>query len=499
MRNTFPIFIILLLSFLLLSLLVIGLKGLSQEKAVFRTRAQTTGGIDSIQQQVNLSGDGSVITIPKGTYSGGTAIPLNIGTGIAVSSDRGGSDTCFLRIENKKNLTIKGSGATLFGEGHDRPYEEPYYHRAGVCVVNSNVTFDGLHIKEFQRRCMVVYNSTIIYKNGTIDGCDEGGISMLGNSSALVINNNICCLNFGAVMLWQNAQAKIVNNIFHNTYIMFFYHPNSDDQARAEIINNVFSGGLGIVQVDWWKSEASKLKTNKVSYNLFSLDKTSCDPSIEICEFPGKITGDPLYIEPVVDPRGFAAWANFGFKEGSPAVGVGDPSIPGPKTLGPQGGPCADPNSEICSSFIKANTPKPYALPTPTPQEMVPPNIQEIIPPETIQTPIIPTRPKISTGPEKIISNRFLTSQTGLLFVENIGTGKTIRILGFYAPNVFHSEEKDLAQGESISYSYQNFCTGLSLRLNGGVLYRSSDDGYQTVRYKNLEFDCNKSIVLDIQ
>jgi hypothetical protein len=502
MNKKFPFLMLFILWFLLLSLLTFKLKGLSNERAVFKTRAQS-GGIDAIQQQINAASDGSTITIPAGTYSGSTAVPLGLGDAIWVSDSRGASEWCFLRIENKK-ITVKGNGAIIFGEGHDKPYQDPYQHRAGVCVINSKVTFDGLRIKEFQKRCMVVYNSTIVYKNGTVDGCDEGGISMLGNSSGLIVNNMICCHNFGGVMLWQNSQAKIINNIFHDAAVMFFYHPNTNDQAKAEIINNIFSGGHeAMVQVDWWKGEAGNLKNNKVSYNLISSEK-QCDPSNQICDFPGKIIGDPLYVEPVVDPRGIAAWANFGFKEGSPAVGVGDPSIPGTKTLGNAGGPCADPNSSICNGFISANIPKPFPAPTENPNP--PPDTSYVE--EQNQQPIIPetdSGPKqiykttSEVGPEKTKSNNVFSKEQAVLHIGNVGENKTIKILEISLQNKNYKIQKELAAGQSMKQSYSSFCRGLSLRVKGALIYQSSDDNFTTVRYKNLDLNCSEEVIIGIE
>lgn len=329
------------------------------------------GNISDIQSSVNAAKDGDTIVIPPGTYSGPLATPLGLGGDITVSAGRGASETCFLRIENKK-ITIKGAGAMLFGEGHDQPYKDPYQNRAGVCVINSSVTFDGLRVKEFQKRCMVVYNSSIVYKNGTIDGCDEGGASLLGNSSGLFVNNLFAEFNFGGILLWQNSRAKIVNNTFWRASVTFFYHPGTNDQAHADVINNIFEHYSSVIQVDWWPAEAAKLKTNNLSYNLIHKlpDEGACGTN-EFCDnFPGKITGDPKFVEPVTDPRGIAAWANFSLGDGSPATGIGDSQIPGTKNLGHTGGPCIDGNSSTCLDFISKE--KNNLQPSPT---MVAPTI----------------------------------------------------------------------------------------------------------------------------
>ena len=328
-------------------------------------------GVAGLQGKINNALDGETITLEPGTYSGPTAQPMGLGTGINVSADRGGATTCMVRIENKNNLTIKGNGnqSILYGEGHapNGANKEPYMERAGICVINSKVTFDNVAIDEFQKRCMVVYNSTIVVKNSNIEGCDEGGISMLGNSAGLIINNKIVFHNFGGVMLWQNSQAKIINNTFLDAAIMFFYHPNTDDKAHADIINNIIVHRTPINQVDWWTSEVSKLENNNYSHDLLWRKNQPCS-SNEYCDpFPGKLEADPLLENPLDDPCGLAAWANLNLKAGSPAIGSGDPTIPGTPDLGATGGPCADGGSITCQQFINSNTPAPLPPPAPPP------------------------------------------------------------------------------------------------------------------------------------
>ncbi len=341
------------------------------------------GGVDRLQQQINNAKSGAVINLPAGTYSGPNAVPIGLGNSIFVSADRGASETCMIRIENK-TLTLKGAGpgeTYLYGEGHAKPDQPPYKTRAGICIINSKVTVDNLTIQEFQKRCAVVYNSQVTVKNSVVAGCDEGGFSLLGNSSGLFVNNSFAEMNFGGVMLWQNSVAKIVNNNFYNAALLYFYHPGTNDQARADIINNIFSAVKSdITQVDWWKADPAQLQSNRLSYDLVyrSADQT-CDPSFQLwCgNYKGKITADPLYNSPATDPCGIAPQSDFSLKAGSPAVGVGDPTIPGPKNLGVAGGPCTDGNSAICSQFIAGNVPAPVQPPpqnqNPTPVNQAPP------------------------------------------------------------------------------------------------------------------------------
>lgn len=356
-----------------------------RSKAAETSKLFPLADISSIQQSIDAASDGQTVVIPAGTYSGGTAIPLASNRPFA-NRDRGASDTCFLRVENK-NITLVGRGATLFGEGHDKPYQDPYQMRAGLCILNSTVYIDGLRVKEFQKRCVVAVDSHIVYKNGVVDGCDEGGISLLGDSTAVVLNNLIIGHNFGGVMLWQNSQAKIINNIFYNAIVLFFYHSTNNDRAYAEITNNIFNSGEDAVsQVIWWGGNAHKLKTNKLSHNLYQ-EKKACDPVFNFCDdFPGKMFGDPLYIEPVVDPRGMAAWANFGLKEGSPAIRAGNDG----NNLGVEGGVCANGESPACQDFIAQESAK---LVPPAPPTSAVPTSEPYSPPPVDNIPSQPARP----------------------------------------------------------------------------------------------------------
>ncbi len=468
------------------------------EKAVFQSKAQA-GGIDAIQQQVNSAKDGATITIPAGTYSGATAIPLSGGS-VDLSNARGTANTCFLRIEGKK-LTLQGQGAVLFGEGHDKPYQDPYQNRAGVCIFNSRVTIDGLKIKEFQKRCMVVYDSTIVIKNSVVEGCDEGGVSMLGNSVGLFVNNYFVAT--GAVLMWQNSFAKLVNNTIFSSNIQFFLHPNSNDQARVEAINNIIVNGEStITQVGWWPNEVNGLKNSKLSYNLIWKEGKECNPPLEYCDdFPGKVIGDPLFIEPVIDQRGIAAWANFGFKEGSPAVGIGDPNIPGPKNLGVSGGPCVEPNSSICSNFVKANTPSPVT-PTPIPASE---EIPEELPEEPVENQPVSQqnngefyKVESEVGPQKNTGSMFV--KQGTLFLQNSSPDKTFTIKGLALQGQFYvSVEKNLDSNTVLQYDYTGNCSGLANEVKGGLIFSSSSDQFSTMKYKQLTLNCFKAEVIDFE
>lgn len=514
-KIVFLIVIFLWLCLVFLSL-VLSWRLRSPDKRVgFQTRAWSCGtggvlpppvadGVEGLQQKINLAKEGETISLPRGTYSGPTALPLGLGDSIFVSDSRGGAMYCMIRIEGKK-ITIKGQGQTatvFYGEGHARPYENPYQHRAGICVINSTVTFDRIRLKEFQKRGMVVYNSTVVIKNSLIEGHDEGGISLLGNSAGLFVNNFFHAMNFGAIMLWQNSQAKIINNIFNDAAIMFFYHPNLDDKAYAEIINNIFSADNRepIKQVDWWPQKAFKLKTNKLAYNLWQ--RTKCDSTLEYCDdFPGKIIGDPLYINPVADMCGIAPWSDFNLQTSSPAIGVGDPAIPGPKILGNAGGPCVEPDSSMCLNFIKENTPSPFIATSPVSLETV---VDNNLPQEKKEDRLIlpqKTEPldKEDKQVQTPIRQKSIFIKQRVLFLQNNSLEKTIIIQILSLGQSIINLKETLEPQTAIEIDYSSYCRGFSHEIKAGIYFTSSSDQHKTLKYKHLVLDCYKSQVIDFE
>lgn len=495
-----------------------------KNKTVLQSRAASPGnsvnitagtGATEIQAAVNAAKDGDTINIPAGSYSGSTAVPLGLGDAIFVSAGRGASDTCFIRIEGK-SITLKGQnmGSIIYGEGHsDKANVMPYQTRAGICVVNgAKVTFDGIRIKEFQKRCIVVYNSTIIVKNSQIEGCDEGGASLLGDSFGLFVNNNLYSFNFGGIMLWQNSQAEIVNNTFYDAAVLYFYHPGTNDQARANIVNNIFGEiKSDIAQVSWWQATPEQFKMNKLSHNIIYRSKDFvCDPKFELwCDnFPGKIVADPMFTAPVIFMGGAEAWSDMTLKPESPALNAGDPIIPGPQNMGITGGPCVDPNSLICSSFIQSNMPKVIEPPTPTPvpQQEIGKATPTPVPQREVKQPPIPTQqpqekyttPEVGPFPSSIYNNVF-TQEQEILYIENIGNNKTLRIISLYLQNTPQKIDKELTSLQSLKYSFAPLCKGQELKVKGALLYSSSEDNHQKIRYKNLDLDCYKTVIINIE
>ncbi|MBI3366832.1 hypothetical protein HY041_04370 [Candidatus Roizmanbacteria bacterium] len=190
-----------------------------------------------------------------------------------------------------------------------------------------------------------------------------------------------------------------------------------------------------------------------------------------------------------------AAWANFGLKEGSPAVGIGDPKIPGPKNIGISGGPCADPNSSVCSSFIQSNLP---TLPTPTPE-------QEGInrePDVTNKNESLGRgefyKVESEVGPQQ--NKRTMFVKQGTLFLQNSSSDKTFKIIGLsFQGQQNVSVEKNLDKATVLQYDYSGYCGGLINEVKSGLLYSSSSDNFSSMKYKQLVLNCFRAEVVDFE
>jgi len=477
-------------------LLAMMLATIPEPRPILRTKAAETSssltvcesgcsyaGGTGLQQAVDAARDGDTILVKKGTYKRTDYSPFVVPAWMF----RGGTDKCFLNLKGK-NLTLLGEGnkeSVLFGEGHDKPYVEPYASRAGICTEGGSVTIDNLKVKEFQKRCMILIDASVIIKNSQIEGCDEGGVALHGSSTGLFVNNLFVAV--AAFQLWQNSYARVINNTLYYASLMLFLHPNSEDSAHADFRNNIVVNPeytLGIV--DWWLSEHAKLKNSTFAYNLVWKEGHPCYADKEMCDpFPGKVSSDPLFTEPVFDPRGAAAWANWSFKEGSPAIGSGDPSIPGTKDLGYSGGPCAAPTSGTCSSFIAANRPL-IAQPTATPAPTAVPRIDPTSPPGQQGSSAPQDTPTTPAGR--------VTATTATIVVENIGT-KPITLRGATFGSASWPMRQKLDPGDGAEIPPDEFCKKGGTPT-GGILYVNGD-GKMT--YKALPIDCSKTVIIDIQ
>ncbi|KKR34031.1 MAG: hypothetical protein UT63_C0008G0030 [Candidatus Gottesmanbacteria bacterium GW2011_GWC2_39_8] len=325
-------------------------------------------GTPGLRQAVDAALDGDTILIKKGTYKSDDFVAFD-----TLGKSRVGTDKCFLNMKGK-TLTIKGEGgqSVLFGEGHDsKANVMPFSQRAGLCTGGGNLRIENLRIKEFQKRCLIAVDANIIVKNSIIEGCDEGGIALHGSAGGLFINNYFVT-TMGLLPWGSETPVKAYNNIFY--YSKAINANCGQTIPPIEFVNNIVVDPELTIGAGWIFGDcpetAAQFKTKHIVYNLIWKENHPCYENHEYCEnFTGKIDADPMFIEPVIDPRGMAAWANFGLREGSPALNAGDPSILNPdgsrSTLGVNGGPCAAPDSAACNALAKIPE-RPTDIPLPT-------------------------------------------------------------------------------------------------------------------------------------
>ncbi|MCL4338929.1 right-handed parallel beta-helix repeat-containing protein [Patescibacteria group bacterium] len=317
--------------------------------------AQAAAGCDyagpaGLQQAVDAAQNGDTIIIGKGTYSGPQETPVAVGWG---------TSGCFLDLRGK-SLTLKGEGSpfgefvgsVLYGEGHSKPND--YVHRAGICSTGGTVTIDSLHIKEFQGRGLILKNTNLILKNSLVDGNDQGGLILTKGSSILAVNdfwiNNIGVTTDNAV------KVMVYNNTFSGSKAI-----NADCNQNIppmDFVNNIVVDDELTIGAGWiygnCPDTVTQFKNQHIAYDLLWKNNHPCYDNHEYCtDFTGKIAADPLLDVAANDQSGWRGWGgNYSLKTGSPAIGAGDPSIPGGKDLGTYGGPCADGSSSTCTSFI---------------------------------------------------------------------------------------------------------------------------------------------------
>lgn len=305
-----------------------------------------SGAGQVVQEAVDKALDGDTILVKAGTYIRPDGSPLAEGNG---------NITCFVDLHGK-DLTLKGEGnAIFFGEGHDKP--DTYANRSGICSTGGDVTIDTIRVKEFQGGCLRFTDARLTLKNSIIEGCDSGG-THFRNVSLLAVNNYFVA-NIG-IQPKGPAPIKAFNNTFYSSKAI-----NTDCNVEVppiDFVNNIVVDEELTIGAGWIYGDcpatAAQFKTKNIKYNLIWKGTYPCYENHEYCDnFTGKISADPLFVEPVIDQRGMAGWANFGFKDGSPAVGAGDPMIPGKRDLGISGGPCANPADAACANFINANKP----------------------------------------------------------------------------------------------------------------------------------------------
>jgi len=471
----------------------LGLGLLSSSRHPISSRARATGpqssgkivsvsgtDVKAIQQAIDSAQNGDTILIKAGTYSGSQGLPY---TGSNTQA------TCFINL-GQKNLTLKGeNGTILFGEGHDKP--DTYASRAGICSDGGAVTIDNIRVKEFQGGGLRFTGGSLILKNSIIEGNDSGGMHF--NNTSLLAVNNFFVANIG-VQPRGLASIKVINNTFFSSKGI-----NADchkDLPSIDFVNNIVVDAELTIGAGWIVGDCpetvAQFKTKNIAYNIIWKENHPCYENHEYCtDFKGKINADPAFIEPVIDQRGMAGWANFGFKEGSPAVGAGDPTIPGPKNIGSTGGPCVDPSSSTCTTYISQNIPQPGESSPETG-----PGGGSIENPENPAN--LPTAEPSSSSSESqpIPLETPIQKKTPSLFIiENMGFGN-ITINGLQLKVVYVPLNRKLKTGQAVEYPLSSICQSDIKPFTGQVLYT---DEKGKLSFTGLTVYCDKTNVFDIQ
>lgn len=417
-----PILYFIPLALITLSLLILPSLITKEEKQDIRSKAQISGstitvcpndakepegctfnGGEGIQQAIDSAKDGDIISLKAGRFAKSTSVEIQ---GEKFSQ-------CFINTKGK-SITIRGVGFdSLFDSQNDElGTGVKDQRRVIVCIAGGKVTLDSVHLKQSLNHAINISNAQVIVKNVWTDDIDNVPVMVRLNSRVAFVNNFIN----GPMNIDDGSRVVVINNTFCGGGVNLNL---CREKSPATIIaNNIFSltnGGVYSVSVygAWGghcEGQTEKIAANQIRNNLIWRNKgrEGCDGN-EICDFPGKVEGDPLYEsfpgECAYGDAGIVGWAhNYHLKDGSPGKTAGDASIG--SEVGMYGGPCADPNSGGCLSFIDQQLEllAPAAAPTstlPIVEPNNPPPDANFPPPQELPDAggVLPTK-KISSGDE---------------------------------------------------------------------------------------------------
>ncbi len=314
---------------------------------------QFAGG-EGIQQAVDAASNGDTILIKNGRYTRNTFTPVN---------ENYSHGQCFVNT-HEKSLTLKGEGNPVIdGQNDEFGTGIKDLFRAGICVMGGAVTIDSIWVKQTLAPSIVTRDSQLIVKNFFAIDIDNSFMIIHPNVNALIVNSFFS--GNGPIRVDSNSNLTLVNNTLYGKGLDFNVckTPYPTGIVTNNILSHLEDTGISL------SCPENKAQFNGLtaSYNLIWRSKVN-EPSNpqapqdclgnEICNTRNEIRSDPLFENPAIyGDVGWAAWTDFHLKDGSPAKGISDSSVPGDKQLGMYGGPCTNPDSASCTQYINAHLP----------------------------------------------------------------------------------------------------------------------------------------------
>lgn len=229
----------------------------------------------TVQATIDLSADGDVVEVPKGTWTGNVIVNRRItlrgtggvldgeGKGIVVTLDAPGAVV--------EDLTIRGSGDNLLGRPDCGVYVEP--EATGAIVRNNLVEDSTFGIWIHRTKGAQVVGNRIIGR-GHLRPTDRGNGIQLFDSSKLIVRDNHVTESRDGIYVSAVEDSLIENNLVEDQRYgvhYMFSHRNTLRNNRS--LNNL--SGFALMQSGELLVENNLAKGNKRDGILFR-DAQSC-------------------------------------------------------------------------------------------------------------------------------------------------------------------------------------------------------------------------------